>query len=150
MSLFPHRLINLLTAVAVLVMGMDCACAGQMRSTGREVESASGEVMPCCAHHHDVKTHCPHQHRGPEKHKSSPCGSACEHCGQTVMNDTVAPPSHASSLVSHPFSPFQAAGLTLGNWGLDLSPRGLIRDFADLPPPLTSPTLLSLHCALRN
>lgn len=65
------------------------------------------------------------------------------------MNDTVATPSHGASFILHAFVPvvaFNPSGLC----GSDLPLLRSATTSCDLPPPVPSPTLLSLHCALTN
>jgi hypothetical protein len=119
-----------------------------MGNTGRLDCGADAQPMPCCAHHHGADHHCSHEHGKSPKSQPNPCKGQCEHCGQTVMNDTVAATPHTLALLSW-ISPIAADGSS-ALCGLDLSPRSTALIPADLPPPLTSPTLLNLHCALTN
>ena len=145
-----QRILALFTAAAVLLMSIDCACAGGMSAmtpTSKIDRGADAQPMPCCAHH-GADHHCSHDHDAVPPHHPDPCKGSCEHCGQTVMNDTVGPPSHSLALVS--FVSPAVADLDSSIRGIDLSARSSAPIPEDLPPPVTSPTLLSLHCALTN
>ena len=151
MSLTVQRILVFFTAVAVLVMNVECACAGGMSAMGpasRIDSGADAKPMPCCAHHHGAAHHCSHEHDATPQHQPNPCNGSCEHCGQTVIDDTVAAPTHSLSLLTF-VSPI-AANVAVMVCGIVLSPPSLAPIPADLPPPLTSTTLLSLHCALTN
>ena len=130
-------------------MSIDCACATGLSSRQRvESENSALAMPPCCAHHHGMGHHCKYQD-GARKGHPKPCDGTCVHCGQTVMNDTVATASHGASFFPHAFVPILAikpAGLCASELHLDRSAP----TSADLPPPVTAPTLLSLHCALTN
>lgn len=152
MSLAVQRILAAVTAIAVLTMSIDCACAGGMslmKQAGDPVAEANTEAMPCCAYHGDVADHCQDQHRDAHKHQPNPCSGTCDHCGQTVMNDAVPMPSHGSSLLRHAFLPILAINHA-GHHASDAHPDHPSVFGADLPPPVTSPTLLSLHCALTT
>ena len=148
-----QRILAVLTAAAVLLMSIDCACAGGMSSTwpsdGTPVAAGAGQ-MACCAHHAGMAHHCSHEHDGAKRHQPNPCKGQCEHCGQTVMNDSVAPPSLGLSLLSHAFSIVLSIDVSPQLGTVDSTFRSSAPIAADLPPPLTSPTLLSQHCALTN
>ena len=150
MLLASRRIFAVVTAVAVLVMSIDCACAGgmtSMRQAGQAAGEQNAEVMPCCAHHGGAAHHCNHPSAGAHKHQPNPCNGACEHCGQTVMNDTVVAPSHGASFFLCAVGPILAIEpATFCASDFDLHRPSLTS--ADLPPPVTAPTLLSLHCAL--
>jgi hypothetical protein len=65
------------------------------------------------------------------------------------MNDTVATPSPGAAFSSPTFVPLLAIEpVWFGASVLEFD-RSVPKQ-VDLPPPLTSPTLLSLHCALTN
>ena len=144
-----HRILATLTAAAVLLMSIDCACMGGMSSM-RDADAAvaNTDMMPCCAHHGGGTHPCRHTNHGSHKPKSNPCNGACEHCSQSVIDDAVATPSHGTSFLPSAFAPVLTIDL-IACWNdIDLSVRASALIPADLPPPLTSPTLLSQHCAL--
>jgi len=147
-----RRISAVIAALAVFVMSIDCACAGGMSSIKQEGSANAGNAaraMPCCAHHEGAARHCKRQSRDAPEHQPKPCSGACEHCGQTVVNDTVAAPSHGASFLLHAFVPILAIE-PAGPRASALHVQCSAPASADLPPPITSPTLLSLHCALTN
>ena len=151
MSCTLHRILATLTAAAVLLMSIDCACMGGMSSRGDALAEAAlvnHNSMPCCAHHRGATHHCSHQHDALPRPLSNPCNGACEHCSQSVINDAVATPSHGSSFIPSPLAPVPTIDLVTSWSNIDLSLRLSALIPTDLPPPLTSPTLLSQHCAL--
>ena len=84
-SLAVQRIFASFTAVAVLVMSIDCACASGMSSM-KQVGGATAErdagAMPCCAHREGAAHHCKHQNGDGHKHQPNPCDGACEHCAR--------------------------------------------------------------------
>ena len=149
MSLVFQRILAAVTAMAVLVMSVDCACAGPMSWMTRECGANAGDVgaaMPCCSHHKGAAHHCKQQRGETPRHDPKPCNGACEHCGQTVINDTVAPASVGVSHLPHGFVPVVATP-PAALCAADFLRQRSVPILADLPP---LPTLLSLHCALIN
>jgi hypothetical protein len=134
MQMRLQRIIAVFTAVAVLAVSFNCACAGM-------TSAHETSTMCCCAHHHPGE-HCKHQ-----SSKSSPCSGACEHCSQSAMNDTIASPSfhaaHAAWNTIHSL-PSPLASLDI----VQPATIAFVLDPTELSPPSTSSTLLSLHCAL--
>ena len=144
-----RRILASLLALAVVLTGIDCPCvkaippAMQSAATNPPIED---DAMPCCMHH-DVGGSCGGaRHAALPLRGQPPCGGACERCGKAVINDTVIAAAHGASFVPHPFFAPLASEPRLRPADEPHPHRLSVR--ADLPPPLTSPSLLSLHCAL--
>lgn len=145
MGIGGSRIIAAFTATAVLFMGINCACTVGMRIS----RTSDAIAMPCCMQHQGALHHCCQQDGVCRHRLPNPCGGTCQHCGQVVMNDAVAAPSHRISPGSCPSRPLPTTNLPiLSSWDGHLPSSAWTR--ADLPPPLTSPTLLSLYCALTD
>ena len=150
-----NRILALLTAAAVLLMSIDCPCSGGIGLTkvavGAGGDAQAGQ-MPCCARHdcHATDHHCSYVRDCAQKHRPKPCDGACEHCGQTVINDSVSMPSHCLSSHGYALPVTLSIDSMADRDRIDLSWRSSAPIPADLPPPLNSPTLLSQHCALTN
>jgi len=150
MSSVTQRMFATLTVLAVFMASIDCACAGAITARSGVSPSFDSEPGHCCAHqeglghHHDTDGDEGHQNSG--RHKSEPCNASCEHCGQTVINDNLVAKdlsplaTHVSFLVI--FAPLPESANHAGEF--QRTPEFLNK----LHRLLTSPTLLSLHCAL--
>jgi len=143
-----HRVVAVFTAAAVFFTSIDCACATGL-SSRQQVESGNSALAmpPCCAHHHGMAHHCKYQD-GAQKRRPKPCDGTCDHCGQSVINDSVVA-RDLSSLSHYVFSVWDSASIPVAI----TPPAAFLRTpvfLDDLPPPAPAPTLLSLHCALNT
>jgi len=141
---FGHRILAFVTTFAVVLNTVNCACAGGMMPANRP----HARSMPCCTHHHGAMRHCSHGNEHSDKNQPGPCDGACSHCAQTVINDTLTPPSHDLSVVPHAFAPLLSVDLTVAR--CDRSRDSLVAASADLPPPAPRTTLFGLKCALNT
>lgn len=145
-----RRIFAGLLALAVVLTGIDCPC---VKAVPRAIQpaattpAAEDDGMACCMHH-DPCSSCGGQRRAALPPRGQPpCGGACERCGKAVINDTVTAAAHGASFMPHPFfAPLATEPL----WPANEPHRHPLAIRGDLPPPPTSPTLLSLHCALMN
>lgn len=147
MACFPRRILAVFTALCVLVMGAHCTCAGvfPVRPGG----DCTAHSHACCSEE-DIRTaEASHQHRRvcrkSDHHSSQPCDSRCGHCQQSVTDDA---PSKGVSLLS--VSAWTLVATVPAAPFLSQSPVASPRFPGDLPPPVASPTLLSLCCALNT
>ena len=131
MQAFCRRIIAFFAAVAVLGMSANCACGGAFD----EASCHAGEY----GHHHRE-----HDCDGPEHPK--PCHNTCEHCQQSIMNDTVGGYCPAVVSAESTLPSFHAIQINDCESGDDC----LTRFLYDLPPLIPLPTLLNLHCALTT
>jgi hypothetical protein len=142
----PQRFFAGFTALSVLIMSINCTCAGTMQfSDGKQCPS---HIHSCCCQRSGQEHH---EKKGGGRHsdkESYPCDGGCEHCRKAVINDNTASRDLSSLSVLTWASAFFAAV------PFDISlTRDLFRSspfLRDLPPPVVSPTLLSLGCALNT
>ena len=148
MAIGLQRILALTAAAAVLLMSIDCACARSQGADANEPSLAAGaSAMPCCALGGGRMHRCRHSHDGASHPIHQPCGGTCEHCGQMVLNDWVAPPAHPLAPAPH-LAPTLVAECTSAPRDIETLPGSARLFAADLPPTVTSPTLFSLRCAL--
>ena len=145
MRFLVRRIVASVTAALVFITTINCVCQGALLPRAdSDCQHEKLAAKPCCEHEHEH-----HHHDGPPcKHDGSQDHDpVCIHCQGTVVTEAPAPPSFV-----HAF----ALSFDLPACGFDiLTPLTDLRLHAhyfagDLPPPLTSPTLLSLGCALNT
>lgn len=141
-----QRIMASLAALGMLLMGIECSCAGTMPGSMPKRQNVAADVMPCCAHHGGLMHRCGMHHQ--HKH-SVPVPGDCTHCGQSLLTDSSTTPQSVLAACAT-LVPFTAFALGSTAWGV-----GGGNEFAfcpngdrSIPPLIGHPTLLSLHCAL--
>jgi hypothetical protein len=145
MRFFMRRVVASVTAALVFITTINCVCQGALLPRADDdCQHEKLAARPCCEHEHEHHHHgeSPCKHDGSQDHDP-----ACIHCQATVVTEAPAQTSFV-----HTF----ALSFDLPACGFDiLAPLTDLRLHAhyfvdDLPPPLSSPTLLSLGCALNT
>jgi hypothetical protein len=137
------QLVSVVTATAVFLCGIICACGGTLLAADIDLTPCHAQAAPvekgCCHSKHETRHEAPAQ--------PAPChgAHACGHCNAALSaSPNVAKVLDLSSLTWIPTPPHSAfAGWNVASFFARMN-------IAGDPSPPGERTLLSLHCALNT